>query len=146
MDRAYRGCPLPTAPRDWPAEPTRPPPGGRRPLHQRPLGPGAGAPYPPDTGNKLVADAATPAAHEQGDLYARAHGRHGSPTGDSVDLRLRGRGLSDWAVDEELQTEDSGDQVRAEWGFANALEVEDGPDERPGHCHSADPAGQDPCP
>src|SRR6266480_6230980 len=27
--------------------PTRTPPGGRRPLHQRPLGPGAGAPYPP---------------------------------------------------------------------------------------------------
>jgi hypothetical protein len=28
VDRAYRGCPLPTAPRDWPAEPTRPLPGG----------------------------------------------------------------------------------------------------------------------
>ena len=46
VDRAYRDCPLPTAPATRLAGPTRTPAGRRRPLHQRPLGPGAGAPYP----------------------------------------------------------------------------------------------------
>jgi hypothetical protein len=46
VDRAYRGCPLPTAPATGLPESTRTPPGGR-PLHQRRLGPGAGAAYPP---------------------------------------------------------------------------------------------------
>jgi hypothetical protein len=36
----------------------------------------------------LVAGAATPAAHEQGDLCARAHGRHGSPTPDSAEMSV----------------------------------------------------------
>jgi hypothetical protein len=93
VDRAYRGCPFADGASRLacPGQPGRRP-GGRRPLHQRPLGPGAGAPYPPDTGSMLVAGAATPAAHEQGDLCARAHGRHGSPTPDSADVsefRLR---------------------------------------------------------
>jgi hypothetical protein len=46
-------------------------------------------------------------------------------------------------VDEEIQTEQTGDQVRAQRGFANAAEIQDGPDDSPGHCRSADPAGQD---
>jgi hypothetical protein len=46
-------------------------------------------------------------------------------------------------MDEEHETEETGNQVRTEWGFKNVAKVEDGADDGPDHGYSADPAWQD---